>query len=330
MSAFAPAAGACHEGAEAADGTDQDAVGDDALMGAEQDDVGDDALGAEQDDEPDDAHPRVCSIRTGHIITLKGMKSVWTPETLTIHADGKDMDFVYLAKSNPYVKHMCSMEPKSRGKRKALPNQNIIDSLMLIRDAHIDKMIAIQLALHLDPLADALQMGPKKQVELKKALPEWASIQLPGMGQQLAISMAMMVPKKSGAPLCVELTAANITWICEVCQSGVTSYPLINEKATMKGTAQITKDVKHNLKGNYLYTRYVTGAAWDNQGCIHQKSVTVPPMDNASVTKMCIAQIALKLQGVHDDKHCDGVDPQSSYIWEEDSPDDLSDESFTR
>ena len=46
-------------------------------------------------------------------------------------------------------------------------------------------------------------------------------------------------------------------------------------------------------------------------------------MNNVSVTKMCIAEIATQLQAVHDAKHCAAVDPQADYIWDDDSPDGM-------
>ena len=136
----------------------------------------------------EDADECDCSIRSGVIIKLKGMRSVWTPDTLVIHDGdtGEDKQFVHLPKSNYYVKWLCAMDPRSRAKRMALPVQNILDSMQLIRNAHIGKMLAVQVASHTDPLADIVQ--PCKKLKLKKSskpsLPDWAYIELPCLGGQ--------------------------------------------------------------------------------------------------------------------------------------------------
>ena len=128
-----------------------------------------------------------------------------------------------------------------------------------------------------------------------------------------------MLPKTGKPPLCVELTTSNLTWIYHVCRAGVTDYPLVPNVEDTKGsngTEQVTEHVKYNIKGKYLYTRWVN----KNGECtVHQKSVKIPHMSSPSVTKMCIAEVATQLESVHEKNHADGVNALAGHIWEYDA-----------
>ena len=95
---------------------------------------------------------------------------MWTPDTLVIHDGdtGEDKQFLHLPKSNYYVKWLCGMDPRTRANKRGLPVRNILHSMQLIRNAHIGKMLADQVASHIDPLADILQ--PCKKLKQKKSI----------------------------------------------------------------------------------------------------------------------------------------------------------------